>query len=78
MSSEVVEYDPFSDEIREAPDPTYELLREQAPAYDNQEYDFRALSRFGDSWNAFADWQTFSSAKGRRRRSGLGPWRTGR
>ncbi len=64
MSSEVVEYNPFSYEIHEDPYPTYKLLRESAPAYYNEEHDFWALSRFDDIWNAFADWQTFSSADG--------------
>jgi hypothetical protein len=59
-----VEYNPFSYEIHEDPYPTYELLREHAPAYYNREHDFWALSRFGDIWDAFADWQTFSSANG--------------
>ena len=64
MSSETVEYNPFSYEIHEDPYPTYALLRERAPAYYNAEHDFWALSRFEDVWNAFADWQTFSSANG--------------
>jgi cytochrome P450 len=64
MNSEGVEYNPFSYEIHEDPYPTYKLLRERAPAYYNEEHGFWALSRFEDIWNAFADWQTFSSANG--------------
>ena len=64
MSSEAIEYNPFSYEIHENPYPTYKRLRESAPAYYNEEHDFWALSRFDDIWNAFTDWQTFSSANG--------------
>lgn len=64
MNPESVAYDPFSYDIHEDPYPTYALLREHAPAYYNEEYDFWALSRFEDIWSAFADWQTFSSANG--------------
>ena len=64
MSSDGVEYNPFSYEIHEDPYPTYERLREEAPAYYNEEHDFWALSRFEDIWNAFADWETFSSVGG--------------
>lgn len=64
MPPEPVEYNPFSYEIHEDPYPTYRRLREEAPAYYNEEHDFWALSRFQDIWDAFADWQTFSSAQG--------------
>ena len=64
MSPESVEYNPFSYEVHEDPYPTYARLRERAPAYYNEEHDFWALSRFDDIWDAFADWQTFSSAGG--------------
>ena len=64
MKPKRVEYNPFSYEIHEDPYPTYKLLRENAPAYYSEEHDFWALSRFDDIWNAFTDWQTFSSANG--------------
>ena len=64
MKPKGVEYNPFSYEIHEDPYPTYRLLRENAPAYYSEEHDFWALSRFDDIWNAFTDWQTFSSANG--------------
>ena len=66
MSSDrgAVEYNPFSYEIHENPYPTYKRLRDEAPAYYNEEHDFWALSRFEDVWNGLADWETFSSAGG--------------
>jgi cytochrome P450 len=60
----LVEYNPFSYEIHEDPYPVYRRLRDEAPAYYNEEHDFWALSRFEDIWRAFADWKTFSSAGG--------------
>jgi cytochrome P450 len=57
-------YDPYDVDINRDPYPTYQALREHAPLYYNEQYDFYALSRYDDVDHAFADWSTFSSARG--------------
>jgi cytochrome P450 len=39
-------------------------LRDEAPCYYNDRYDFYALSRFADVLDASVDWHTYSSARG--------------
>ena len=39
-------------------------MREEAPLYRNDRYDFWALTRFQDVWDALGDWKTYSSAQG--------------
>ena len=39
-------------------------LRDEAPLYYNEQYDFYALSRFDDVMAASLDWPTYSSARG--------------
>lgn len=56
--------DPYAYEIHEYPYPTYKRLRDEAPAYENPQLGFYALSRFHDVWNAIQEWDTFSSAEG--------------
>ena len=57
-------YDPFDFEIDADPYPTWKRLRDEAPLYRNDRYDFYTLSRFDDVAAAFKDWRTYSSAKG--------------
>ncbi|HLU41614.1 MAG TPA: cytochrome P450 [Microthrixaceae bacterium] len=57
-------YDPYDFEIDDDPYPVWKRLRDEAPLYYNERYDFYALSRFEDVEEALRDWQTFSSAKG--------------
>ena len=59
-----IDYNPFSYALHEDPYPVYKRMRDEAPVYHNEEYGFWALSRFEDIRNAFADWETFSSAQG--------------
>jgi cytochrome P450 len=54
-------FDPYDLEINADPYPAYERLREEAPAYHNERYDFWALSRHTDVEKALVNWQTFSS-----------------
>jgi cytochrome P450 len=56
-----VYFDPYDLEINADPYPAYERLREEAPAYHNERYDFWALSRHTDVEKALVNWQTFSS-----------------
>lgn len=58
-----VYYDPYDVEINADPYPVYALLREEAPAYHNERYDFWALSRHGDVQQALVDWKTFSNTR---------------
>jgi cytochrome P450 len=59
-----VEFDPLSATFFDDPYPTYRRLRDEAPAYHNEQYGFWALSRHEDVLAAHRDWQTFSSTHG--------------
>ena len=63
-SSEAVHYDPYDVEIDADPYPIWRALRDHAPLYRNEQYDFWALSRFDDVESCSVDWGTYSSAKG--------------
>ncbi|HEU5083654.1 MAG TPA: cytochrome P450 [Acidimicrobiales bacterium] len=58
-----VYYDPYDVEINADPYPTYARLREEAPAYHNERYDFWALSRHEDVQKALVSWQVFSNTR---------------
>src|ERR671916_26460 len=57
-------YDPYDFEIDADPYPIWRRMRDEAPLYYNERYDFYALSRFDDIERALVGWQTYSSAKG--------------
>jgi cytochrome P450 len=57
-------YDPYDREIDVDPYPAYRRLREEAPLYYNERYDFWGLSRFADVEAALKDTRRLSSAKG--------------
>ena len=59
-----VNYDPYDWEIDSDPYPTFKRLRDEAPLYYNEKYDFVALSRFEDVEKASLDWKSYSSARG--------------
>src|SRR3974377_1984624 len=59
-----VYYDPYDVHINADPYPTYARLREEAPIYYNERYDFWALSRHEDVKKALTNWQVFSSSRG--------------
>lgn len=59
-----VYFDPYDVDINADPYPTYARLREEAPAYHNDRYDFWALSRHADVEQALVSWQVFSSTRG--------------
>ena len=59
-----VYYDPYDVAINADPYPAFRRLREEAPLYYNEQYDFYALSRFEDVERGFVDHHTFSSAHG--------------
>src|SRR5262249_27568811 len=58
-----VYYDPYDIGINADPYPTFRRLRDEAPIYYNERYDFWALSRHADVEQALVDWQTFSSSR---------------
>src|SRR2546430_8441658 len=57
-------YDPYDREIDADPYPVYRRLRQEAPLYHNEPYDFYAISRFEDVQGALLDRETYSSARG--------------
>lgn len=57
-------FDPYDYVVQEDPYPTYAWLREEAPAYRNEELDFWALSRHADVHAAVRDDVTYSNAMG--------------
>lgn len=59
-----LDYNPYSFAVHDDPYLTYRRLREEAPAYWNDELQFWALSRFEDVLGAFRDFETYSSASG--------------
>ncbi|MDX6214444.1 MAG: hypothetical protein QOG99_28 [Frankiales bacterium] len=59
-----MEFDPFSDDFFDSPQATYRWMRDEAPVYYSDRWDFYALSRHQDVMDAHRDWETFSSAYG--------------
>lgn len=57
-------WDPYDVEIDTDPHGIWRRLRDEAPVYHNEPYDFFALSRFEDVNSAHRDPRTFSSAHG--------------
>jgi len=57
-------WDPFDVEIDTNPYECWRRLRDEAPVYRNERYDFWALSRFADVQAASADPKTFMSSRG--------------
>ena len=57
-------YDPYDVDINADPYPAFRRLREEAPLYYNEQYDFYALSRFEDVERAYLDPKTYISGRG--------------
>lgn len=57
-------YDPFNYSLHDDPFPIYRRMRDEAPVYHNEKFNFYALSRFEDVAAAARDFKTFSSAYG--------------
>ncbi|OBK26940.1 cytochrome [Mycobacterium asiaticum] len=64
MTTATVLFDPFSEDFFNSPYETYRRMRDEAPVYYSEEYDFYALTRHQDVAAAFKDYETFSSAYG--------------
>jgi cytochrome P450 len=59
-----VYFDPYMVEINADPYPVFRRLREEAPLYYNDKYDFYALSRFEDVERGLVDNKTYISGRG--------------
>jgi cytochrome P450 len=59
-----VYYDPFDFEIDDDPYPAWKRLRDEAPLYYNEEYQFYALSRYEDVARELPNWDTYRSGRG--------------
>lgn len=59
-----VYYDPYDFEIDADPYPVWARLRDEAPLYYNEKYEFFALSRFDDVEKALLNWEAYRSGKG--------------
>jgi cytochrome P450 len=59
-----VYWDPYDPQIWADPYPIYRRLREEAPLYYNEKYDFYALSRFEDCERGLIDHRTYISSRG--------------
>lgn len=57
-------FDPFSGDFFNGAYETYRRMRDEAPVYYSEEYDFYALTRHEDVAPAFRDFETYSSAYG--------------
>ncbi len=57
-------YDPYDVEINVDPYPAFRRLREEAPLYYNEQYDFFALSRFDDVEAGLKERETYISGRG--------------
>ncbi len=56
-------FDPYDVDINADPYPVYARLREEAPIYHNERFDFWTLSRHADVEKALLTWQTFSNTR---------------
>lgn len=63
-TAERLEFNPYSWDFHEDPFPTYQRLRDEAPAYHNPDLGFWALSRYSDVLAALHDHETYCSRHG--------------
>ena len=59
-----VYYDPFDFDIDDDPYPAWKQLRDHAPLYYNENYQFYALSRYEDVSRELPNWETYRSGRG--------------
>ncbi len=64
MKRTVELFDPFDDALHDDPYPTYRVLRDEHPVYENRERAFFALSRYEDVHAATCDPATYTSGSG--------------
>jgi cytochrome P450 len=64
MDTSELYYDQYSYDIDDNPYGIWKRLRDEAPVWRNEKYDYWVLSRYDDVLKASLDWETFSSAWG--------------
>ncbi len=64
LNSKNVYYDPYDFTIDADPYPVWRRMRDEAPLYYNEKFDFFALSRFDDVEPCLSDWDTYRSGRG--------------
>lgn len=64
VAEPTVSYDPYDVEINADPYPVFRRLRQEAPLYYNEEYDFYAVSRFDDVERGLRDSANLISGRG--------------
>jgi cytochrome P450 len=64
MTTTTQVFDPFSDDFFNGPYETYRRMRDEAPVYYNEQYDFYALTRHADVAAAYKDFASYSSNRG--------------
>jgi cytochrome P450 len=64
VSDSPLHWDPYNPTYFADPYPVFRRLREEAPVYYNEEYDFYALSRYADVERTLSDRDTFTSGRG--------------
>src|ERR1700744_5557689 len=57
-------YDPYDSVIDDNPYPVGRRMREEAPLYYNEKYNFYALSRYEDGARELRNWETYRSGRG--------------
>ena len=57
-------YDPYDTGIDDDPYPVWKRLRDEAPLYYNEKFEFYALSRWDDVEAALLDWDAYRSGRG--------------
>jgi cytochrome P450 len=57
-------YDPYDSDIDDNPYPVWKRMREEAPLYYNEKYNFYALSRYDDVARELPNWETYRSGRG--------------
>ena len=57
-------YDPYDIEIDSNPYPVWKRMREEAPLYHNEKYNFYALSRYEDVARELPNFETYRSGRG--------------
>jgi cytochrome P450 len=63
MTSDIY-YDPYDYEIDKDPHPIWKRMRDEAPLYYNEKFDFFAVSRHADVRDVSVDWRTYTSSLG--------------
>jgi cytochrome P450 len=63
MTDEIY-YDPYDFDIDVDPYPVWKRMRDEAPLYYNEKYDFYAVSRFDDVERCSVEWRTYLSGRG--------------